>query len=259
VRYGVLLAVVVAAALALPGSASAALTVADVAIAARELGPVAAPTCAEARGLAISAPADALEADVDGDGLADQVSTTLVDDAPPRCRAFMIATTASGTVARPIRMAFSTSFLRDMRLPELILLAEIDRRPGVEAVVTFWKGAATNFAGVFAFRRGGFVRLRIPGSTGGREAPQTFPYAGSDAFAYAVDCRGRGTGLVRTLAAGRDGSGYDVRRTLLRLRGNVFRTVARRTERWSTERLASSPEFGESPFGTCTVVERYPE
>ena len=210
--------------------------------------------CRSRAGVFSAASADALEADVDGDGAADRVFVATRRDAPPRCRYFLVAQTGAAAVVRPIRVAErDASFAAEIRIPELLALAEVDRRPGAEAVVVVWRGASTEFARIYALREGTFARLRVPGSLS--PSRDTFALAGSVGNVSAVDCRRRASGLVRTAIAANTGREYLLERRLYRLRGTVFHVVARGTSRVDHDRIDSHPAFRRpGPFASCTVA-----
>ena len=216
-------------------------------------------TCAEARAAVLAAASpEALEADVDGDGATDRVFVATRPDAPPRCRYFLVAQTGATAVVRPVRFAErDASFAAEIRIPQVLVLAEVDRRPGAEAVVVVWRGASTEFAALFAVRDGRFVRLRVPGTDG--LSRHTFAFAGSVGNAFAVDCRGRASGVVRTVSASYAPPryrSYVVETTLYRLRGTAFRVVSQRERRMSLDALETHPAFRGpgQPFPSCTVA-----
>jgi hypothetical protein len=129
-------------------------------------------------------------------------------------------------------------------------LAAIDRRRGLEIVVTVHQGASTAFGQLFRVERGGLERIVIPGFGG------EFAYEGSVTHFDVIDCARRRSGLIWISGYGLSGtSRYVQQRTLYRLVDDGLVRVRRETSRLAIEKAGRFPEFAEpQPFPHCLVV-----
>jgi hypothetical protein len=181
----------------------------------------------------------ALRGDVDGDGRADAVTVRVDRKRPRACRHVVAAQLGDGRlVVAPVKPLpwFGTD-------PRLLLLAEIDGRTGVEAVVSMSPAAVYQPGRVFTIRDGEFVRMRLAGD-------DLFPL--HDEFPAGTDCADEpGRIVVTTGAVGDPDSHYDVKRSVYEARGARF--VRLHTERFRVE--VGSEERG-APFRTCRLKFR---
>jgi hypothetical protein len=129
-------------------------------------------------------------------------------------------------------------------------LTALDKRPGLEIVVTVHEGASTAFGQVFRLENAALRRVPIPGFFGGN-----FPYEGSVTHFNAIDCARKRSGLIWISGYGLDGNSLIQDRTLYRLDGEKL--VRRRHERSraTLQQVGRFPEFAEpQPFPHCLVV-----
>jgi hypothetical protein len=129
-------------------------------------------------------------------------------------------------------------------------LAAIDRRPGLEIVVTVHEGASTAFGQVFKVENGVLSRIVIPGYGG------EFAYEGSVTHFEVIDCARRRSALIWISGYWLSGtSRYNQQRTLYRLIGDKLVRVRRQNSRLAIEKAGRFPEFAEpQPFPHCLVV-----
>jgi hypothetical protein len=185
--------------------------------------------------------------DVDGDGAQDRVSVRVDESRAPRCRHLLVVELASGTpvaAVEPLDWPGTD--------PALLLLAEIDGRPGLEPVLTLSPAAVYQPGAVFTVRDGGLERMRLEDGAPSRLYPELFPL--DDEFPAGVDCAGPGRIVVTVggLAAGGDRF-WDVTRTLLRASGRGFALIRRQRFRIEVGPEAQQrwPELASDPFRSC--------
>lgn len=182
-----------------------------------------------------------LRGDIDGDGKTETVFVAVSRESPLRCRYFVVAhrqgseriAALGGTAIRPNFRTQSGS-----RWPYLSALADIDRRAGLEILVTLDGGAAVQEVGVWTAHGRGLRHMPIEGAG----SNDLFPYGGSGSGLAVVDClRGPRSGEVIATYAERDGleHGSLVHRKIFRVRGGEFRLM--RSQRFTTK--ARLPEF----------------
>jgi hypothetical protein len=132
--------------------------------------------------------------------------------------------------------------------PQLLLLAEIDGRPGLETVVAMSPANVYEPGAVFTVRDGEIVRMQ----------PELLPL--HDEFPAGVDCAGRPGRIVVTsgdLARGTDRF-WRISRSVLRVSGTRFEPV-RRT--WFRVRVGPEaerrwPEVAGDAFRSCPASVR---
>src|SRR5919199_2713576 len=127
----------------------------------------AAPCPALAHAAALPALRAPLRADVDGDGRVDVITIRIARRAPVTCGLLLAVRTRTGTRAARIYydgLKFDTAgrLAADERFPFVNGALALDRRRGLEVVVTAWEGASNSFLQLFAIRHGTLVRLRLP-------------------------------------------------------------------------------------------------
>lgn len=201
-----------------------------------------------------------LRGDIDGDGKAETVFVAVSRKSPLRCRYFVVAqghdseriAALGGTAIRP---NFRTE--AGSRWPYLSALADIDRRAGLEILVTLDGGAAVQEAGVWTAQGRRLRHMPIEGA----RSNDLFPYGGSGSGLAVVDCLGGArSGEVIATYAERDGleHGSLVHRQVFRVRGAEFRLV--RSQRFTTKaRLREFPRgrgitFRSLEFRSCKTA-----
>jgi hypothetical protein len=177
--------------------------------------PAVAATCTESNSFATyRVRGKALVGDVNADGTGDRVTLRVDARRPPRCRHLLVSELAGAAtaVARVPPLSWPGTD------PRLLLLAEIDGRPGVEPVVAMSPAAVYRPGAVFALRKGALVRMRLEKAS----VPGLFPFA--DEFPAGVDCAGPPGTIVVTQGRLADGSDsrYDVTRSFYRAAGTRF-------------------------------------
>jgi hypothetical protein len=218
--------------------------------------PAAAPCPAPTTLLAQAKPvAETLVGDVDGDGRRDRVGLRVAPRARLACGVLLVARTARGTqVARvrytPTETRPAGDVVRDFRFPLLNGLYRLDRRPGLEMVVTADEGASNSFPELFAIRSGRLLRLR-PGLAGLPDG--TISWGGFALASEGIDCD---RGLVRVTAS------FFSRRSW-RLTRTFYRVGPRRLGFVRSERLRATPRLRRKyerevsqlrPFPSCHGV-----
>jgi hypothetical protein len=127
--------------------------------------------------------------------------------------------------------------------PHVAVLANLDRRPGLEIVVQLSHGAHTEFADLWTVSEGRLRRFAGP--------EPHISYGGSvGTGSHVVDCSSRPGVLLMSTQF------YDpparVIRAWYQTRGLRLQRIRSRTIRWPTERRVTFHEFGSpQPFPTC--------
>jgi hypothetical protein len=186
----------------------------------------------------------ALVGDVDGDGRADRVTLRVDTRRPRRCRHLLVVRVRAGTAvsARVKPLPWPGTDAR------LLLLAEIDGRAGLEAVVALSPAAVYRPRAVFTMRHGELARMRL----GATSPSDLFPFY--DEFPSGVDCAAEPGTIVATFGNMADNDAYwDIKRSLYRRVGIRFELV--REERFRVkvgpEAKRRWPELRGDPFLTC--------
>lgn len=192
--------------------------------------------------------------DVDGDRAPDRVFVRVDGTAAPRCALHLVVRLRHGPaltapLAPPV---LETGVVRQLPWPRVAALAEVDRHPGAEIVVTVDEGASTVFLAVFIVRSHRLIRMRLPGSE------QTFPALGSVMNFAGVDCvGGRRSGVVVSTLGARSLKRVSVERRFFRAVGTHFRLIGRRTYAFRPNAPLRLPELaGGGPFARCVVGRR---
>jgi hypothetical protein len=198
--------------------------------------------------------AETLVGDVDGDGRRDRVGLRVAPRARLACGVFLVARTARGTLVTrvhylPSDLRTAGELVRYFRLPLLNGLYGLDRRPGLEVVVTVEEGAAKSLE-LFAVRSGRLLRLR-PGRAGTPDG--TVLWGGSALASEGIDCD---RGLIRITASYFARMRWWVTRTF-------YRVGSRRLGLVRSERLRGTPRVRKRyerevvqlrPFPSCHGV-----
>ena len=191
-----------------------------------------------------------MRGDVDGDGNRDAV-WILAKRRNGRCRYFVKADL--GDTEDRKRLHGSRFVARHHS--RVMAMVKVDTVPGKEFGVVLEQGASTAFAGLFTIRANTIRRMRVEGN--GAPADDLFPYGGSIAFQFAVDCaRHRPPGQVISTEAvyDQDANRYKVKRRWFQVVGVDLQRTNEPTQRERVRpgRLHESfYEFRSSPFGSC--------
>jgi hypothetical protein len=188
----------------------------------------------------------ALVGDLDADGTSDRVTLRVQARRPSRCRHLLVAEIAGDAtaVARVPPLPWPGTD------PQLLLLAEIDGRPGLEPVVAMSPAAVYRPGAVFALRGGALVRMRLEQAS----VPELFPL--SDEFPAGVDClRPAGTIVVtQGQVADESDARWDITRSFYRAAGARFNLV--RDEHFQVDAGSEArrrwPEVRSKPFSRCS-------
>lgn len=175
-----------------------------------------------------------LRGDVDGDSRADGVTVRVDRKRPRKCRHVVVAELGGGrsVVARVKPLPWYGSD------PRLLLLAEIDGRDGVEAVVSMSPAAVYGPEGC---SRSGMASSYACG------LPVPICSRSEDEFPAGSDCAwAHGRIVVTTGEVGRPDSHYDVVRSVYEAQGARFQRL--RTERF---RVEVGTEARGAPFRMC--------
>jgi hypothetical protein len=211
-----------------------------------------APPCSEGTGGQSDPPAayetkgKELVGDVDWDGEGDRVTLRVDETRPESCRYLLVVELAAGSAVAPV-----TPLDWPGTNPELVLLAQIDGRSGLEPAIALSPMNVYEPGAIFTMRDGELARLRL----GGRSHGELFPF--DDEFPAGVDCAGEPGAIVVTFGGladgGKDDRYWDIRRSFYRaadarfepVRTDEFRVkVGRETpEQW--------PELRGDPFPSC--------
>lgn len=183
-----------------------------------------------------------LSGDIDGDGSAEEVLLYRDEEGDPGCEAFLVA--GRNGAVHPVIQEGMTS---GSGLPNLLGMAQIDGRPGLDVVVRLLAGASTEFVGVFSAAGGELERLRVEDSSGSGDL---FAYGGGVAHLDAIDCDEEGRVIVSS-AVSEDGDGYTYTRTVYEYDGGALVPVETSEVVVAAEDIPDLPEFAGSPFGSC--------
>jgi hypothetical protein len=186
-----------------------------------------------------------LGGDVDADGTDDRVTLRADARRPARCRHLLVARLSTGRTitARVAPLSWPGTD------PHLLLLAEIDGRPGLEPVVEMSPAAVYRPGAIFTLRQGGLVRMRL------ERAPVAGLFPFYDEFPAGVDCGGQPGTIVVTQSriAARGDRYWEVTRSFYRAAGVRFALVrnVRREVEAGDEARRRWPEVRGDPFLRC--------
>jgi hypothetical protein len=186
--------------------------------------------------------------DVDGDGTADRVTLRRSETRPTRCRHVLVVERGEETAVVPVKPLPWPG-----TNPELLLLAEIDGREGLEPVVALSPANVYEPGAVFTMREGELLRMR-------REVEAQLPedlFPFDDEFPAGVDCAAKPGTIVATSGIladrERDDRHWDVTRSFYRAVGTRFELLRDddflvevgpgAAQRW--------PELRSTPFLSC--------
>jgi len=186
-----------------------------------------------------------LHGDVDGDGVADTVSSHGRTTSAGRCRAWLVVETDRGVYRTKVEPLTGVLLVP----PAIAGLIELRPSHRLDIAVIVWVGASTGFLDVYGLRGHHLRRL----------SPDAYGYAGSFGERSGVDCvHGHGARLVASSASidanGRHYVGerdfYGVRAGSLRLRTNLTEHF-----RIGLDAIDRFPELASlDPFPSCTAV-----
>lgn len=188
-----------------------------------------------------------LTGDIDGDGEADEVALVADEDTrDPACRYFLVVET--NTTRYSVALA-EEGAEGSARPPNLVTVAQIDGRGGLDVVVSLLAGASTDFSGVFILMDDELERLEVPNGPAG----DLFPTGGTVANIAGSDCAGDGRVVIsEAIAAGAPGRYQVTRRIYEADEGRpALGEPEVETFRAAEDELQRLPEFVTSPFGSC--------
>jgi hypothetical protein len=198
--------------------------------------------CPEQNAVVDGPPRGSLTGDVTGDGEEEVVSLYLDDDGAPGCEAFLEL--GDGGPVVPVTQEGMSS---GPGFPNLVGLAQIDGRPGLDVIVRLLAGASTEFVGVFSAAPGHLERLTVEDSSG---LGDLFPYGGGVTHLDGIDCDDDGR-VVISSAVSEDAETYTYTRTVYELEGSALVPVETDGSQVTVAELQDIPEFARSPFGSC--------
>lgn len=187
----------------------------------------------------------ALVGDVDADGTRDRVTLRVDGTRPARCRHVLVLQIAGGRTV----VATVPPLPWPGTDPQLLLLVEIDGRPGLEPMITLSPAAVYRPGAVFTLSQGKLLRMRLERAP----VPELFPFY--DEFPAGVDCAGQPGTIVVTQSriADEDDGRWDVTRSFYRVAGARFGLV--RDEQFQVEVGPEAgqrwPEVRGDPFVSC--------
>lgn len=180
-----------------------------------------------------------LAGDVDADGAPDRV---VIAPAVGECPPVLVVVTARRALSVPIEEEVSGP-----GLPRLMGLVEMGDGAGAEVVMVLAAGASTEFFGVYTAVDNELDRLRIRGPS---RFGDLFPSGGSVGHMEASDCAGDGRVVISSAVP--NGDRYLVERRFYDVDGGVLRRAGRGDRLVDLDALGSIPEFGSTPFGSCS-------
>lgn len=187
-----------------------------------------------------------LTGDIDGDGSEDEVALAVDEDGSEDCREFVIVDTGDALHALGIEQE---GISRDLNLPQLRMLADIDGRAGAEIIVDLVAGASTQFAGVFTMGGGPLERLEIAEDVA---TADLFAYGGSVGHLDGADCISDGEVVITSAVPRADR--YLVERRFLVLDGDELRPTETERALVPFEELTERfPELRGAPFASCPL------
>lgn len=208
------------------------------------------PTCSEVEGADLPATyrakGEELVGDVDGDHVEDRVTLRVDEPRPAACRYVLVAELAAGTTVAPVEPLDWPG-----TDPELLLLAQVDGRSGLEPAVSLSPMNVYEPGAVFTVRDGELERMRLDGTSHG----DLFPF--DDEFPAGVDCAGEPGAIVVTFGGLADGGTndryWDVERSFFRAAGVRFELLRREEFRVEVgpETPVQWPELQGDPFVSC--------
>ncbi|HEU4480842.1 MAG TPA: hypothetical protein VFS18_03075 [Actinomycetota bacterium] len=185
-----------------------------------------------------------LSADVDDDGVSDEIFLVVDEGGPEGCRVFLVGELADGVHPLPLDHELLT--LEGAR-PRLVMVGQIDGTGGADVVVMLHAGASTEFEGVFAFDRGRWMQRGTKGS----EAGDLFPYGGSVTHLEASDCGRPGTIVVTSAFTQGDRYVVEERAFVFNGRDFVLDPSSKDVSEVGLEEIDSVEAFSTPPFGSC--------
>lgn len=185
--------------------------------------------------------------DVDGDGSDDLVYLVKNGDGPPGCQTFLVAETATGSLATPTDEA-EVSY--SLQAPRINSLVQVDGSGGLEILVDLEQGASTQFLGMFKVTAAGLEKVRI---LGGSAYGDLFPYGGSVGHIEASNCRDKGDADVLIAMATPNATDYTIRTVLYEMKGASLHPLPLREQPpiATGADVELSEGFDSSPFGDC--------
>lgn len=196
-------------------------------------------------------------ADVDGDGVSDDIHIALDGAGGEGCAAFLVVETGAGaTVAAPI---WEVGAQGGLPAPRINTFIDIDDRAGTEVIVDEAAGASTQFVGAFVYLDDDLNRVTVEDGVGTEAevggASGLFPYGGSVGHLSMVDCTGQGVVIATATPSTEPGAAeegiYEYRRRFYSFDGSVLVKEDTEIHELPTTGFNRFPEYGGSPFGNC--------
>lgn len=194
-------------------------------------------------------------ADVDGDGVQDEVGLATDPAGPEGCATFVVVRIGGVTVtSAPVWEVGAEGGLPQ---PRIHGFTNIDGRPGAEVLIDEAAGASTQFVGAFVYIDEDLERITAKGGLAPEGGPfdDLFPYGGSVGHIEAVDCTADGIVVSTAVPSGGSAGGgsvvYEVERRLFTYDGAVLEEQETESEEVPIEDLDRFPEYSASPFGSC--------
>jgi hypothetical protein len=222
----------------------------------RDPMPAPADTCEGVKEAGTELPADfrvtgrGLAGDVDGDRRPDRVTLRESVHRPEACRRAVVVEPAVGEIMAALVGPLDWPSAD----PKILLLADIDGRPGLEPVVALSPGAVFRPGAVFTVSAGHLARMRMNGEDLGSHS-NLFPFY--DEFPTGVDCTDSSGEIVVTVsqfAPQGDDSVFGVTRTFYRPDRATFRSVDQEefvVDCCNEEAKQRWPETADDPFRSC--------
>jgi hypothetical protein len=222
--------------------------------------PTATPECPNEAAVATDPSKQAgasVAADVDGDGVSDDIHIALDGAGGEGCAAFLVIETGAGaTVAAP---AWEVGAQGGLPAPRINTFIDIDERAGAEVLVDEAAGASTQFVGAFMYLDEDLHRVTVEDGIGAEAeiggASDLFPYGGSVGHLSMVDCTGEGVVIATATPSTEPGAAeegiYEYRRRIYSFDGSVLVKEDTEVHDVPTTGFNRFPEYGGSPFGNC--------
>ena len=204
-----------------------------------------------------------LHGDVDGDGNPDAAFVVTDFKQAYRCRFWLVVRRRGGIDVGAVRSSGlpGERFMLKMNgLPELVALADVAKKPGLELIVRVGQGASASSAAVFTERDHHLIRMLIKGYP--KMVGSTFVYNLGDPLVGGVDCiGGRGSGRVLQVRGGADANGlrWEVEEYVFDVRGNNFvylKTVKKYFKGTFQALIKQIPAARGEAFPSCRIRAR---
>jgi hypothetical protein len=186
-----------------------------------------------------------LGGDVDGDGIADQISLVVDPQGGPGCRAFVVVDGLSGRMVAAIT---EPDLAIELGLPTLRGLIGIGDVGEDEIIVHIHSGASTEFLGLFTVVDGTLLRMSVAQGDG---SGALFASGGSVSHLEAIDCADANVVISSAVSKGR--FKYRVERAFHAVEDAQLIPQPDLLEQRVVhiDDLGQLQEFTRTPFGSC--------